>query len=77
MFTGFLGFVISFSWTITAVTQAPMEGVVSMVIISAYKFSTLKKQGITIDSRQLIDKGLGHCYQSIMEILPFCENGTF
>lgn len=77
MFTGFLGFVISFSWSITAVSQAPMEGVVSIVIISAYKFSTFKKQGTTTDSRQLVDKGTGHCYQSIMETPPFCENGTF
>lgn len=72
-----MGFVIYFSWSVTAVTQAPTIGVISIVIMSAYKFSTLKKQGTTIDSGQLADKGLGHCYQSIMEIPPFCENGTF
>lgn len=50
-----------------------MEGGISIVTMSACKFSTPKKQGTTTDSEQLADKGqsLGHCYQSIMEILPF------
>lgn len=43
VFAGFSGFVISFSWSIIATTQAPVEDSVSVVIMPAYKFSTSKK----------------------------------
>jgi hypothetical protein len=63
VFTGFLGFVISFSWNIIAATQAPVEDRVSLVIRAAYKCSTSKRQGPIPDSEQFADKGqsLGHC----------------